>query len=1001
MNANSNAILQLASEAHNGSTSLDEVLRDAVPALIRKGVPLNHVLDALSEATDSKSDSLMCSYIAKICAEIGSTGSFNAVALESLGSMIGSVMEPSAIHFVVANHLDERGDWQSLQLACEHYRAARRKLGPTSEEYNNSLLHEGDARRQLAELGVDPLYNLDRAIEFAQQSRNYFEPNSHSFGIAEMNEGIAHDVIANLGVEPKEHLESAVQLYSHARSLLAGDPEMFARAQFNEAAARVYLSDLQIDPLQSLNIAVNLCEEARKTLSDPSPGFALALLNEGQARRGLAEWGERPIENFQSAVTLFRRARDQFPTGSYTWQLAVAAAAGALRELADNGVDTISNYSAALDLSKVLIESHAQVGIARAEQQITAANLHTALARCGVDPEINLNAAIQLCHEARAGFDPVGQIHCRAATSEGHAWLLRADLGLSPAANNKKALELYEESEWAFAPKSSNWAVARRNGARALWRLHRFAEAYERLDEGLSVLESGRGALRTERERISFAQTISGQYEDAVLICLDARDNASDLSDKKRWLNEAWHLVHRAKNRALLDLLQRGRPRLDQVQQCVWQELELLFTEMENCEKELESFQQPVSGDTAEWVEKMQQLKSKHSSLIRSIEEKRTHALRGIENADVFLSAEVPSVESVRKDLRQLAERCSGPANRSLLVEFFHLDTGAVLVFLAPMWNLDELEVQKLSFPPGFILEIATDLLANTSLVNTRAPETGANSLPVQTIPALLNAMSSLVEPWADRLEQWQPTEMIISPHSLLNLLPIHAAMYRGAPLIEHFPIAYLPSPALASSLLGRYSRQIITALLVGNPNDNLPAAEREIKMIEHHLEGLRARVHSFPRENATAECVQDYATNASVVHLACHSKIDHADFLRSGFQLSDRRMTVLEIMSSVELKQAALVYLSSCDSARPAVGKTEELMALARSFLYAGSPTIIASLWPLDDQTGCLFAEHFYNAWLSEGSSMIRSLQTAMRRTRKSADNPVYWAPFILIGAW
>ena len=996
---NQNAILELAAQIHNERISLDDALRDRVPALIQRGVPFNDLLEALSAALDSNRDSLLCSYITKICAEIGSRGSFSGIPSASVPSVMADTLNPSAIHFATANHLDERGDWRSLQLACEHYRASRRRLQPDSEEYNDALLHEGNARVQLAELGVDPLYNLERGIEYAQQARNHFAPDSHRFGIAEMNEAIAHDVIANLGVEPKEHLETAIQLYGHARSLFVQGTEEFARTQFNEAAARVYLSDLQIDPIQSLNTAVGLCEDARKTLHDPSTGFSLALLNEGQARRGLAEWGERPIDNLQAAVFLFHQAQSQFTPDSYLWQLAKAGEAGALRELAQSGVNTSNNYSTALKLTKDLIESNTQVGIARAEQQLIAAKLHIDLAQHGVNPDLNLTAAIKLCHEARFGFDPIGHIHSRALTNEGHARLLQAELGFNRNENNKLAVDLYQQSERAFAPETSGWAVARRNTARALWRLHQFADAYERLNEGLAVLESGRGGLRTERERISFAQTISGQYEDAALICLDAMAHANDPDEKDRWLRKAWHLVFRAKNRALLDLLQGGTPRLGKLQQSLWLDLELLYEKLDESEKAIESHRLTVSDDTTDWTRRMNQLQAEHSSLTRSLEEKRAHALKEIENADTFVSANAPSVESVRTDLRQLADRCRGAAQRTLLIDLFHLDTGEVLVFLAPLWDMDQLEVHKISLPRGFILKVATDLLANTVPHETRANAT--SSTPAQTMDALLNAMSSLVEPWANYLDEWQPTELIISPHSLLNLLPIHAATFRGSPLIERYPIAYLPSPALASTLLQRHRRTIDAVLLVGNPTGDLSNAEREVRQIEQLFTKAGAKVRSFSRAEATAECVHNCAPDASIVHLACHSGIDHADFLRSCLLLSDRPITVLEIMASVELRRASLVYLSSCDSARPVIGKTEELMALARSFLYAGSPTIIASLWPVEDETGRIFAEHFYQAWLFEDASPIRSFQTAMRLTRETAPNPLHWAPFIMIGAW
>src|SRR5689334_10959003 len=121
MATNENVILWLATEVLEQRLSLDVALRDHVPTLIQKGVPFTDLLDALTEALDSERSSLLCSYIAKLCAEVGNRGSFGGLAPESVPSLITNAMSPSAIHFGVANHLGERGDWQSLQLACEHY----------------------------------------------------------------------------------------------------------------------------------------------------------------------------------------------------------------------------------------------------------------------------------------------------------------------------------------------------------------------------------------------------------------------------------------------------------------------------------------------------------------------------------------------------------------------------------------------------------------------------------------------------------------------------------------------------------------------------------------------------------------------------------------------------------------------------------------------------------------------------------------------------------------
>src|SRR5437868_9090489 len=203
-----NTIISLAAQAFEQRLSLDAVLRDHVPKLVQTGISLDYLLDAQLKALDPEFPSLLRSYIAKICAVIGATGSPGGLPLDSLPPLIANALSPSAIHLAVANSLDERQDRQSLQLAIEHYRAARCWLEPVSKEYNDSLLHEGNVRCRLAELGVDPLYNLGLAIEYAQQSRRHFAVDSRSYGVAEMNEGIAHDLLANLGVDPRNHLEN-------------------------------------------------------------------------------------------------------------------------------------------------------------------------------------------------------------------------------------------------------------------------------------------------------------------------------------------------------------------------------------------------------------------------------------------------------------------------------------------------------------------------------------------------------------------------------------------------------------------------------------------------------------------------------------------------------------------------------------------------------------------------------------------------------------------------
>jgi CHAT domain-containing protein len=294
---------------------------------------------------------------------------------------------------------------------------------------------------------------------------------------------------------------------------------------------------------------------------------------------------------------------------------------------------------------------------------------------------------------------------------------------------------------------------------------------------------------------------------------------------------------------------------------------------------------------------------------------------------------------------------------------------------------------------------LAGSLLEAVGSRRTRGSKADPRSAVIQ-IEDVITQLSVLLEPWASYLDDWRPTELVIAPHSLLTLFPIHAAPLRGKPLIERFPVTYLPSSSLVGAL-HRTQTDVKKTLLIGNPTNDLPGAEAEALSLKEKFSAAGLGVNCLINERATSGGVLDGSTEANILHFACHSGLDHRDFLLSGFELSDRRMTVLEIMANLDLKNTSLAYLSSCDSARAVIGKTEELMALARAFFYAGSPTVLASLWPLNDEAGRVFAESFYDNWLPSQLSVSRTFQSAMLRTRERFPDPFFWAPFTLLGAW
>jgi CHAT domain-containing protein len=99
----------------------------------------------------------------------------------------------------------------------------------------------------------------------------------------------------------------------------------------------------------------------------------------------------------------------------------------------------------------------------------------------------------------------------------------------------------------------------------------------------------------------------------------------------------------------------------------------------------------------------------------------------------------------------------------------------------------------------------------------------------------------------------------------------------------------------------------------------------------------------------------------------------------------------------------AELTVLSACETALGKDVKGEGLVGLTHSFLSAGSKSVVASLWKVDDRATAVFMAKFYEAMLQEGMAPADSLREAKLRMMhdKQWSAPYYWAGFVLQGEY
>lgn len=371
-----------------------------------------------------------------------------------------------------------------------------------------------------------------------------------------------------------------------------------------------------------------------------------------------------------------------------------------------------------------------------------------------------------------------------------------------------------------------------------------------------------------------------------------------------------------------------------------------------------------------------------------------------------------PSVGELMTDLRVLCPESSRP----VLVDFLQADN-EVVVFLKPLWQEGAPVVEHLKWSAqsawGFVTRmfVAIETLGQSSASRQGPGAAGAREAALarsraahEAIAEVVERLGDYIEPWMSRItrEGWEPTELIFSPHASLGLLPLHAAPWQGQPLFEHLPIAHLPTPIIASQLVRRLKPWAGIPVLVGDRDSISHSMADELRFLERLWRKLGIPVEILTESRTNSAQLLAVAPQASVLHCALHSSVDQDVLERSGLDLADGRLTTLDIMHRARWERLRFVFLNSCDSGVGETKRTDNLLALVRAFFYAGASSVVASLWPVDDQAGNWFAQNFYKAWLEEHQTLAQALQQAMRKTRSTLDErPYYWAPFVLMGTW
>jgi len=468
------------------------------------------------------------------------------------------------------------------------------------------------------------------------------------------------------------------------------------------------------------------------------------------------------------------------------------------------------------------------------------------------------------------------------------------------------------------------------------------AEAIEFLERAVAVIERQRSTINTETGKIGFVGDKQDVYHELIRMLY-----------RNRQQEKAFEYVERSKARALVDLLATKKD----------------FAVKSGNEQEIRAvLAMNETADTETIIRDVSIDKSKTRSV--QIKLRQDIQTKSPELASL-VTVTSPSVSALQSHI---------PADE-VLIEYYYRDKD-MYAFVVSKSGLRAIKLN--------VTGLTEDIQAFRNDIQSY------NSNQYAEISRKLH--KRLIQPLEEHLDK---RNLIIVPHGVLHYLPFNALHDGTNYVIDKYSIRLLPSAGVIQYLKAGKANKAGDILVFGNPDlgdpaDDLDNAQNEALAVAK----MRPRSKVFLRKEATISAFQKYGSAFNIIHFATHGQFNPDDPLKSALLLardseSDGRLTIDRLYSTK--LDANLVTLSACETGLSKIANGDDLVGLTRGFLYAGSSSIVASLWEVNDFTTSQLMTRFYKEM--ESTDKREALRTAQLETKKKYPHPYFWASFQLTG--
>ncbi len=180
----------------------------------------------------------------------------------------------------------------------------------------------------------------------------------------------------------------------------------------------------------------------------------------------------------------------------------------------------------------------------------------------------------------------------------------------------------------------------------------------------------------------------------------------------------------------------------------------------------------------------------------------------------------------------------------------------------------------------------------------------------------------------------------------------------------------------------------------------NLPHATQELHYLQTHFAG-----DFYTKRQATKRCFEQLQAPYGLVHLALHGQASINDYSKPASLYfsdwdSDTSILVASQIIACPL-QTDMLTLSACQTGIGEWKAGEGVLSLARNFMAVGVPTVLTTLWQVNDQSSSELLQNFYQHIDTQDKATALRLAKCQYLDEASAfrSHPYFWSGYILLG--